>query len=368
MEEDKLKILMTADTLGGVWNYALTLSKCLAPYNVEIHLATLGRTLSDKQKAEVKKVSNVIIYESSFKLEWMPLPWEDVELAKTWLIDLYKEIQPDLIHFNNFGQVLHRWDCPIVTVFHSCVMTWWKAVYGHEPEALQWKTYRQKVEEALSLSNMVIAPSYAILQQAKTVYNIYSPSMVIPHGTEELDFPYLPKEPLIFCAARLWDESKNIRALDKIAPYIDWPIYVAGDLNDPVTGKTFTADNIHLLGNIERNELAAWLQKAIIYTQPSLYEPFGLGVLEAASHGCTLILQNQPTFRELWNDAACFVDFKNPEEAIAKFNQIINNGLVLQNLSFKAKKRSKLYNVLQMAEKYISLYHYLIKSHKPLTS
>jgi glycosyltransferase involved in cell wall biosynthesis len=41
------------------------------------------------------------------------------------------------------------------------------------------------------------------------------------------------------------------------------------------------------------------------------YEPFGLAVLEAAQAGCAVVLSDIPTFRELWDCAAVFVDADN---------------------------------------------------------
>ena len=50
-----MKILMTADTVGGVWTYALELAGALAPHGVEVALATMGRRLSSAQEADMKK-------------------------------------------------------------------------------------------------------------------------------------------------------------------------------------------------------------------------------------------------------------------------------------------------------------------------
>jgi hypothetical protein len=41
-----MKILLTADPIGGVWSYALELCAALQPLGVRVHVATLGRALS----------------------------------------------------------------------------------------------------------------------------------------------------------------------------------------------------------------------------------------------------------------------------------------------------------------------------------
>src|SRR3546814_16818778 len=61
-----------------------------------------------------------------------------------------------------------------------------------------------------------------------------------------------------------------------------------------------------LLGVLGEASMAAWRERAGIFVSPSLYEPFGLAVLEAAMSGCALLLSDIPTFRELWDGAAVF--------------------------------------------------------------
>src|SRR3954469_22080404 len=95
------RILMTADTIGGVWTYALELIKSLEPYNVQVALATMGAPLSEAQHKEVSKLPNVVLFESAWKLEWMENPWEDVAKAAEWLLEINAAFQPDLIHLNN---------------------------------------------------------------------------------------------------------------------------------------------------------------------------------------------------------------------------------------------------------------------------
>ncbi len=50
------------------------------------------------------------------------------------------------------------------------------------------------------------------------------------------------------------------------------------------------------------------MARTLVFAAPALYEPFGLAILEAAGSGMALVLGDIPTLRELWNDAAIFVD------------------------------------------------------------
>src|SRR5688572_13448925 len=71
------RVLMTADCLGGVWTYALELSRSLTDHGIEIGLATMGAPLSDAQRRQVAGIRGARLFESAYRLEWMEHPWVD---------------------------------------------------------------------------------------------------------------------------------------------------------------------------------------------------------------------------------------------------------------------------------------------------
>src|SRR5205814_536573 len=119
-----MKLLMTSDTIGGVWTYALDLAKALEAFGVEIALATMGSPLSAQQKRDAAQHGNVAVYESSYKLEWMADPWADVAAAGKWLLELEQKTAPDLIHLNGYAHGALPFAAPIVVIAHSCVCSW----------------------------------------------------------------------------------------------------------------------------------------------------------------------------------------------------------------------------------------------------
>ena len=60
---------MTADTVGGVWTYALDLADALAPLGVEVEVATMGRPLDHDQRATLARSAVAALHESAFALE-----------------------------------------------------------------------------------------------------------------------------------------------------------------------------------------------------------------------------------------------------------------------------------------------------------
>ena len=88
------RILMTADAVGGVWTYALELSCALQDYAVHVDLATMGPALTAAQHRALRKLKNISLHESQFKLEWMDEPWDDVRAAGKWLLDSKPRLSP----------------------------------------------------------------------------------------------------------------------------------------------------------------------------------------------------------------------------------------------------------------------------------
>src|SRR5689334_20612799 len=152
------KILMTADTVGGVWTYALDLCRELRPHGVSVALATMGQPMSKDQKMQAAALENVTVFESAFRLEWMDEPWQDTERAGAWLLQIRDRVQPDLVHLNGYVHGNLPWNAPVLVVGHSCVFSWWQAVRGELPPA-QWTRYRESVTKGLRAANLVAAPS-----------------------------------------------------------------------------------------------------------------------------------------------------------------------------------------------------------------
>src|SRR3954466_2334653 len=98
-----VKILLTTDTLGGVWNYSLELIRSARHYPVRFYLVTFGAFLTQMQRQTLQELDNVVLFESNYKLEWMEDCWEDVELSTTWMKEIIHKVEPDLIHLNHFS-------------------------------------------------------------------------------------------------------------------------------------------------------------------------------------------------------------------------------------------------------------------------
>lgn len=347
-----MRVLITADTVGGVWTYALDIAR--AQEECEFHLATMGALPTPSQAHEAASIPNVTLHAGAFHLEWMPAPWDDLARAGQWLLSLERDIRPDIVHMNSFVHAALPFRAPVMTVGHSCVLSWFQSVQGREAPP-EWGRYREAVRAGLAASVRVVAPTQAMLGMLEAHYGPLPPSCVIANARDASLFVPAAKEPLIVSAGRVWDDAKNIRTLAQAAPGLPWPVCVAGDTSGP-HGECVDTPALRMLGRLTPPALADLLARASLYALPARYEPFGLSILEAALSGCALVLGDIPSLREVWGDAAAFVP---PDDADALHQTLLHlcrDDAALHSLAARARVQAQRYSPARMGASYRSLY------------
>jgi glycogen synthase len=351
-------ILMTADTVGGVWTYALELARALGAHGIEVTLATMGGPITPAQREELQQLDSVSVRESAYRLPWMEQPWDDVKAAGEWLLELSSRVAPDLVHLNEPVYASLPWTVPSLTVAHSCVLSWWEAVWN-TPAPQDWNRYRDAMRQGLASAGEVVAPSPWMLQKVRRHYGV-SRGRVIRNGRDSTEYRPGPKSSYVFAAGRLWDSAKNLLALDAAAADLEWPVYVAGESRSPDGNQPLSAQHLHVLGRISSQGIAHWLRHACIYAFPARYEPFGLSVLEAALSGCALVLSDIPTLRELWDGAAIFIPPEEPSTLRLAIQALMEDSSLRQALTMRARRRSLALTPERMALSYLAAYSDLL--------
>lgn len=355
-----MRLLMTTDTVGDVWTYCMDLCAALRPYGASVALASMGGAPSPQQREQVARLGHVTLHESTYKLGRMEDPWSDLEQAGEWLLALERKLRPDIVHLNDLSHGALPWQSPVVLVGHSCTLSWWHAVHKHRGPSKRF-TYQKMVRGSVQAADRVVAPSTAMMDALVHHYGPIDAPLVIFNGR---DFPMLlpsPEakvpfvEPLIFSAGRLWDEARNIAALQKLRPAAPWKIQVAST----TPGESGKRGEVHHLGPLTQEELADRLLRASVYIAPTRYEPFGLGILEAARAGCALVLSDLPSLREIWGDAAEYVNPDDPADLANCVDALIADPGHLTRMMERAWRRSQRYSHCRMAAGYMHLYQSL---------
>jgi len=352
---DAERVLMTADAVGGVWTYALELARVLARGGTRVLLAVEGPAPGPARRAEAKTVPGLTLVELGGRLEWMADCEADLDSAGAALLGLAADFAPDVVHVNGYAHAALPWGRPVVAVAHSCVRSWWRAVHQAEPPPA-WDGYLARVRRGLDAADVVVAPTRSFLREIEGLYRPASHCVAVYNGRRPEPFAPAEKAPFVFAAGRLWDEAKNLAAVAAVAGALPWPVRVAGP--GAVSGA------VESLGTLDAAGMAATLARAAIYAAPGRYEPFGLGALEAALSGCALVLGDLPSQRELWGDAAVYVDPDDTAALQAALRLLIADQPRRRALAAAAHRRARCYCPEAMAAGYRAVYELAAATHR----
>ncbi len=111
-------------------------------------------------------------------------------------------------------------------------------------------------------------------------------------------------------------------------------------------------EDIILPGFVKREKMSALYSHALAFIFPSLYEGFGLPVVEAMSCGTACILSNTSSLPEVGGDAALYFDANKPEELADLLEKISSDSALGRELSAKALKQAEKFNWETHAEKF----------------
>jgi glycogen synthase len=320
---------MTADTAGGVWTYAVELTRELERRGIEVVIAARGRAPRPTE-------GRLDVHFLRSKLEWTDDPWDDLAADAEWLLDLREEVEPDLVHANGYGEAATAWGVPVVCASHWDALSRFEAVRGESPPP-DWDRYRELVEAGLAAADVVVAPTRAQLRSLERLYGFVGPRLVIANGRRPLR--PRPKRYVIAADGRAWDEAKGLDALARVDP--GWPVEIAD-------------------GSRSDADVEALLARAAIFAAPANYEPFGLAAVEAASAGAALVLGDIAGLREVWGDAAVYVsDERELERALTL---LVRHEQLRDDYASRARRRALRYSPERMASAYLALYTRLTAS------
>ncbi len=353
-------VLITADTVGGVWSYALDLARGLATHQVRVTLAIFGPAPSCGQIAAAALIPGLVLAEMGGGLDWTAPTSADVDLQGIRLAMLAADLRPDIIHLNSAALAAHaRYPAPLVVACHSCVRTWWNAVKGAAPlpSDLVWRG--QMTARGYAAADALIAPSAAFAEATRLSYDLDAAPQVVLNGRgPSAPIPSIgtaPSGPFAFTAGRLWDEGKGAALLDLAAEKMTVPVFAAGALTGP-NGAQLVPSRLKTLGQLSEVEIAGWFAARPIFVSTAVYEPFGLAVLEAAKSGCPLVLSDIATFRELWDGCALFVDPRDPDAVAAAVESLAGDHSRRERLGSAARERAGAYTQDKMSQATLTIY------------
>ena len=154
-----VRLLMTTDAIGGVWQYSLDLCRHLTRRRVEVILAVLGPAPDAYQRRTAGAIGGVSLVEIEGELDWLAPDAASLADSAGRLCRLARERGVGLVHLN--APALNAcvdFPVPVVAVSHSCLGTWWDAVRsGPLPPEFAWRNALHA--KGLRRAQIVVCPS-----------------------------------------------------------------------------------------------------------------------------------------------------------------------------------------------------------------
>ncbi len=100
-------------------------------------------------------------------------------------------------------------------------------------------------------------------------------------------------------------------------------------------------DRVDFLHEVTDEELPSFYKNAEMFVLPSLYEGFGLPVLEAMKYGTPVITSNISSLPEAGGDAALYVDPNDTEDIAAKMQKLLEDAKLREELIKKGYKQAE---------------------------
>jgi len=249
--------------------------------------------------------------------------WEQVDLP----IWLRKNSNPLIVNFANTAPIYYK---NKIVVLHDIT-------FIRYPKTFSWKfrtAYSLMIPMVLRTSKRVMSVSQFSLDEVSSYYGYPKGKMSVVYNAVNSMFKKtadenLGKEKYLFAVSSVKENKNFIVALKAFVEanktIKDLKLFIAGDIKS----KSFrdldlsayeNNPNIKFLGRISDEDLIRYYSNAVAFLFPSLYEGFGIPVLEAQACGCPVISSNSSSLPEVLGDSALMC---NPKSVVGFSDGIV---------------------------------------------
>ncbi len=121
-------------------------------------------------------------------------------------------------------------------------------------------------------------------------------------------------------------------------------------------------DHITQLPSMPNRELVGLYNAADVFAFPSLYEGFGIPLIEAMACGTPIVCHAYELFHEVCANAALYADARNAEAFAAVMAMVLNNASLAQDLPQRALERAKAFSWERCARETLAVYQRMVES------
>lgn len=345
--------------------------------NVYSLYRTFGDSFWDSKIAEITAINrpNFKYGRTHNSLEearyfWRKAPPDDI---KKWLGC------PDIVHANNFF-------CPENRIANTAyVYTLYDLSFVDFPE---WTTESNRVAcftgvfNASVTADFIIAISEYSRRHYLSLFPHYPPDRIsvvsLASRFETGNTPARPDRFSNLTQGRFWlsvgtiEPRKNhkilLQSYARLKSLVKnpMPLVLAGGKGwmmenfDETLQEMGLSEDVLLLGYVSDTELEWLYQNCFAFVYPSLFEGFGLPVLEAMSKGAPVITSNVSSIPEIVADAGVLIDPTDSDDLFHAMLKLVNGAVNRENLRKMAVDRAKMFSWTRAASSMLEIYQDLL--------
>lgn len=259
---------------------------------------------------------------------------------------------------------------PIATVIHDVAFLRHPETY---PRALRTRL-EWSVRRSIGLSALVVTVSAFSRRELLTCYPSLDPSRVIitpnaprrmplagPQEAEAIRVQYDLPEEFILAVGNL-QPRKNLGRLVSATASLGIPLVVVGQAlwkSSQVTG-CFNVGKVRWLGRVSDSELAALYAACSVFAYPSLYEGYGLPVVEAMAAGAPVVTSNTSALPEVADDAALLVNPQSVPSISEGIGRFLHSKSLRDEYRLRGRARAASFSWTHSAEVLLTALRHLL--------
>ena len=273
----------------------------------------------------------------------------------------------DLLHIPNFLVPIRK-TAKIVCTIQDIIPLLDKNLFRYE----QRLYLKQRISWSLKKADHIIFTSNNTYKDVTSIFNFNNNYSIIPLGvTKPLQNLKRPKNQLkkYFLHVGRRRTHKNIQNIIRAFSQFDtekYDLVLAGskdkndDELDKLALKLGIQKSVKFTGKLSDRELAEFYENAIALIYPSLYEGFGLPILEAMSYKCPVITSNRSSMKEISNNSALMVDPENISDLSSAMSSLIKNQDIRAQFVQKGLRNIKNFEWENTSKKTLEIYSSLL--------
>jgi len=163
-------------------------------------------------------------------------------------------------------------------------------------------------------------------------------------------------EKLLYAYRFLLDKNKKIRFSAEIPPLVIYgkllpEIFPLATDAEKIIKELNLTQEVKLIGKIPEEDLPALYVSAKMFVYPSLYEGFGLPVLEAMILGVPVIVSKKSSLPEVGGDSVIYCDPDDTQDIAMVMKNCLRNKDLRQEMSRRSAKRAKMFSMEKFCQK-----------------